>query len=175
MSNQVIVWSILILPWFSLFLLKKDEIRRFMPLALFTMVVTSIVMEAGIRLNLWQIRETIFPLNQTLSYIYGLAPVVAIWVFKYTYGRFWRYMAVDAVFNLGFAFLFTPWLANRGIKDLYTSRWSLFLIVTALSLLLYLYQMWQENAWAERKAPAYELQPAQKQLPRRDEENEEEK
>lgn len=170
MNNQIILWSLLALPWFSLLFLKKDEIRRYMPLALFTMVVTSIVMEAGISLNLWRIRETTYPLNQTLSYIYGLAPVVAIWIFKYTYGRFWRYMAADAVFNLGFAFLFTPWLAIRGIKDFYASRWSLFLIVTGLSLLLYLYQMWQENVWAERRAASYELQPVQKPLSRRDEE-----
>ncbi|MEN6389060.1 MAG: hypothetical protein ABFD04_01495 [Syntrophomonas sp.] len=168
MSKQVIVWSLLILPWFSLFFLKRDEIRRFMPLALFTMVVTSIVQEAGISLNLWQVRATTYPLNQTMSYIYGLAPVVSIWIFKYTYGRFWRYMAVDALFNLGFAFIFTPWLASRGIKDFNTSRWTLFLIVTVLSLLLYLYQMWQENAWANRRAESYELQPAQKPLPRPD-------
>lgn len=170
MSNPIIIWSLLLLPWLSLFFMNRNEIRRLMPLALFTMVVTSITMEAGISLNLWKIRETTFPLNQTLSYIYGLAPVVAMWIFKYTYGRFWLYIAADAVFNLGFAFIFTPWLASRGIKDLITSSWSLFLIVTALSLLLYLYQIWQENAWAERRAASYELQPAQKQLPRRDEE-----
>lgn len=172
MSNQVIIWSILILPWFSLFFLRKEDIRRYMPLALFTMVVTSIVMEAGITLNLWKIHLTTYPLNQTLSYIYGLAPVVAIWVFKYTYKRFWLYMAADAVFNLGFAYLFTPWLASRGIKDLITSRLSLFFIVTGLSVLLYLYQMWQENAWADSRASSFELQPAQKRLPGKDEERE---
>lgn len=170
MSNRIVVWSLLILPWFSLFLMKKKEIRRFMPLALFTMVVTSIVIEAGTSLNLWQTRITTYPLNQTLSYVYGLAPVVAIWIFKYTYGRFWSYMVADAVFNLGFAFFFTPWLAGRGVKVLITSRWSVFLIVTGLSVALYLYQMWQENAWADRRASSFELQPARKQLPPRDKE-----
>lgn len=174
MSNKVILWSLLILPWFSLFFMRKEEIRRFMPLALFTMVITSIVMEAGVTLNLWNIRETVYPLHQTLSYIYGFAPVVAIWIFKYTYKRFWLYLSVDAGFNLMFAFIFTPWLANQGIKDLITSRFSLFLIVTVMSFLLYLYQMWQENALADRSvsSPAMEPAPARKHLPREDEEGE---
>jgi len=172
MSNQIIVWSVLIVPWFSLIFMSKEEIRRFMPLALFTMVVTSITIEAGITLNLWSIRETTYPLNHTLSYVYGLAPVVAMWIFKFTYNRFWIYAAADTVFNLGFGFLFTPWLANREIKDLYTSRFNVFLIVTGLAVLLYLYQMWQENAWADRKVSSYNLQPARKPVPRDDEQPE---
>ena len=172
MSNQVIVWAMLILPWLSLFFMKKEDIRRFMPLALFTMVVTSIVIEAGITLKLWNIRETTYPLNHTLSYVYGLAPVVAMWIFKYTYRRFWIYIAADTVFNLVFGFLFTPWLASRGIKDLLTSGFSVFLIVTGLAVLLYLYQMWQENAWADSRVSSYELQPALKRLPQEDKQGE---
>lgn len=172
MSNQIIVWAMLILPWLSLFLMKREDIRRFMPLALFTMVITSITQEAGITLNLWHIRETAYPLSYTLSYVYGLAPVVAMWVFKFTFNRFWIYAMADTVFNLGFAFLVTPWLASRGIKDLLTSKFNVFLIVTGLAILLYLYQMWQENAWADRRVTSYELQPALKRMPQEDEQEE---
>jgi len=172
MNNQVILWAMLILPWLTLFFMKKEDIRRFMPLALFTMVVTSIVIEAGITLGLWNIRETTYPLNQTISYVYGFAPVVAVWIFKFTYNKFWIYIAADTVFNLIFGFLFTPWLASRGIKDLLTSRFSVFLIVTGLAVLLYLYQMWQENAWAEKRVAAYEVQPALKRPPQEDEQPE---
>ena len=122
MSNQVIVWSILIVPWVSLVFMKKEEIRRLMPLALFSMVITSIVIESGITLKLWNIRETTYPLNHTLSYVYGLAPVVTIWLFKFTFRRFWIYFAADTIFNLVFAFLISPWLASRGIKDLFMGR-----------------------------------------------------
>lgn len=168
MSNQVIVWSMLILPWLTLFFMKKEDIRRFMPLALFTMVITSIVVEAGVTLNLWNIRETTYPLNQSISYDFGLAPVTAMWIFKYTYNRLGIFVAADTVFNLVFAFLFTPWLASRGIKDLLTSSFNVFLIVSGLAVLLYLYQMWQENAWAENRAHSYEPQPALKRPPQED-------
>ncbi|MEA4925751.1 MAG: hypothetical protein VB084_10615 [Syntrophomonadaceae bacterium] len=165
MTNQIIVWAMLTVPWLTLFFMKKEDIRRFMPLALFTMLVTSIVFEAGITYKLWNTKVTTYPLNQTISYIYGMAPVVAMWVFKFTYGRFWLYAVADTVFNLGFGFIFTPWLASLGIKDLLTSRFNVFLIVTGLAVLLYIYQMWQENAWADRKITAYELQPARKRQP----------
>ena len=140
-----------------------------MPVALLAMVTTSIVVESGITLGLWNVRETAYPLNHTLSYVYGMAPVVAMWLFKFAFKRFWLYLTTDAVFNLGFAFLLTPWLAGRGIKDLFASKFSVFLIVTALSILLYMYQIWQENAWADSRVPFYELQPARKRLPREDE------
>lgn len=152
MSNQIIVWAMLILPWLTLLFMRKEDIRRFIPLALFSMVITSIAIEAGISLNLWHIRVTTYPLNHTMSYVYGLAPVVTMWLFKFTYKRFWIYAAVDTVFNLVFGFILTPWLASRGIKDLITSRFTVFLIVSGLAVLLYLYQMWQENtgpdSWA---------------------------
>lgn len=145
MSNQVILWSMLILPWTTLFFFDKNDLRRFMPVAMLSIVITSILMETGITLGWWQVKQTLYPLNQTLPYIYGLAPVVTLWLFKYTYKRFSRYLAVDTFINLFFAYLFTPWLESRGIKDFNTGSLSLFLILTAITILLYIYQMWQEQ------------------------------
>ncbi|NPV91174.1 MAG: hypothetical protein HPY50_10435 [Firmicutes bacterium] len=145
MSNNLLLWSFVVLPWFTLVLMKKRDIKRYMPAALFTIVTTSLVMESGITMKLWYIRETVYPLKETIPYVYGLAPVVAIWVLRYTYRSFWLYLAVDTAFNSIFAFFFTPWLVSRGIKDLYATSFSLFLIVTGLSLLLYTYQVWQDE------------------------------
>lgn len=151
MSNQIIVWSMLILPWLTLIFMRKEEIRRFIPLALFSMVITSITIEAGITFNLWNIRETTYPLNHTMSYVYGLAPVVTMWLFKFTFNRFWIYAVVDTVFNVVFAYILTPWFSSRGIKDLITSRFTVFPIVSGLAVLLYLFEMWKENAKTVRR------------------------
>jgi hypothetical protein len=146
MSNQAILWSMAIVPWFTIFFMKKEDIKRFMPIAFLTIVCTGFVIEAGNTLNLWKVRETIYPLNQTVSYVYGLAPVVAMWVFKFTYGRIWLFIIGDLVFNIVFSFLMVPWLAIQGIKDLNVSSLTVLLIATVLSIPLYLYQMWQEDA-----------------------------
>jgi len=162
MSNQMILWSMAILPWFTIFFMKKEDIKRFMPIAFLTIVSTGFVIEAGNTLNLWKVRETIYPLNQTISYVYGLAPVVAMWVFKLAYGRIWLFIISDLVFNIVFSFLIVPWLAIRGIKDLNVSNLTVLLIATVLSIPLYLYQMWQEDALvpAVKKFFAPKLQPA---------------
>ncbi|MFZ3591003.1 hypothetical protein ACOI1C_17545 [Bacillus sp. DJP31] len=34
MLSKVVLWTMLIAPWFSLFLLKKEDIKRFMPVAI---------------------------------------------------------------------------------------------------------------------------------------------
>lgn len=171
MSNKVILWSILILPWLTLFFLKRREIKRYMPLALFTIVTASIIIESGITLGLWSIRETVYPLNQTISYVYGLAPVVAVWVFRYSYGSFLRFIALDSVFNIVFAFFFIPWLVQKGIGDVYVSEMTVFLLAAALSFVLYAFQMWQDDIFvsAEKGLSRLRIRPmAAKPFPRDD-------
>ncbi len=34
MSNQILLWSVLILPWLTLFFMKKEDIKRLMPASL---------------------------------------------------------------------------------------------------------------------------------------------
>jgi len=147
MSNQYILWSMLFLPWVTLFFMKKEDIKRLMPIALLASITSMIIVEVGATFKLWTSKETLFPLSHTFTYHLGLAPVATIWLFKFTYKNFWRYVAVDAIYNLGFAFVFTPWLAVRGIREnLQVTSLILFFIVTIHGLLVYAYQMWQEDA-----------------------------
>ncbi|WP_269083310.1 hypothetical protein [Ornithinibacillus contaminans] len=41
MLNQVILWGILIAPWLTLFFMKKDAIKRYMPVAIFASIVNA--------------------------------------------------------------------------------------------------------------------------------------
>lgn len=163
MNNQIFLWAILILPWLTLYFMKKEEIKRFIPVALFTSITSMIIVEVGASYKLWALKETIFPLTHTFPYHLGLAPVVAMWLFKFTYEKFWRYLSVDAIYNLVFAYVFTPWLAARGIREnIVATSLSLFIIVTLHGLLLYIYQMWQEGALvpAVKKLFSPKFQPA---------------
>lgn len=164
MNNQIILWSLMIVPWITIFFLKREEIKHYMPVALLATITSIVAMESGIGLNLWHIREDIYPLSQIMPYSFGLVPVVTIWLFKYTFEKFWLFVAVDSVFNIFFAFVFTPWLEVRGIKDLTTSNLTVFLITVVLGILLYGYQMWQEEVLvtAERHQFSPTLQPAAK-------------
>ncbi|NQS76740.1 MAG: hypothetical protein HQP61_09945 [Peptococcaceae bacterium] len=88
-------------------------------------------------------------MSHIFTYHLGLAPVLTMWLFRFTYERFWRFIAVDAILNLGFVLIFAPWLAARGIREnINATSTSLFLTLTVHGVVLYIYQMWQENALA---------------------------
>jgi len=129
------------------FFMKKDEIKRFMPVAIFASITSMVIGEVGATFNLWALHETVFPLTHTFPYHLGLNPVITIWLFKLTYSKLWKYIAADAIFNLVFAFVFTPWLALRGIREnIGVTSLGLYIIITLHGLLLYVYQLWQEDA-----------------------------
>lgn len=149
MSNQVLLWVMFIVPWLTLFFMKKEDIKRFMPVALFAAFTSMIVDDAAGTLNLWVIRESIFPLSHTDTQIISLIPVLTIWLFKYTYGKVWRYIAVDAVINLMFTLIILPWFGSRGIiENILATNLISFSMSTIHGLTLYVYQMWQEAALA---------------------------
>jgi hypothetical protein len=41
--NQVILWSLLVIPWLSLIFLDSSTIRRYMPVALFVTVINTLI------------------------------------------------------------------------------------------------------------------------------------
>ncbi|WP_371370982.1 hypothetical protein [Sporomusa aerivorans] len=173
MSNQVILWAML-LPWLTLFFMDREDIKRFMPMALLTAVTGAIIVEAGITLQLWGVRETLYPLNQIPPYIYGAVPAFTIWIFKLTYGRFGLYVATNAVVDLGFAYIVLPWLVTRGIFEFLSSSLLVYLINIGHEFALYGYQMWQEGIFtrSEKSTYAANLQPvAAKPLPPEDDSN----
>ncbi|MBP2636792.1 MAG: hypothetical protein H6Q72_2699 [Firmicutes bacterium] len=152
MSNQVVLWSMIIVPWLTLFFMKKEEIKRFMPVALFSVITSIVIVEVGQTLGWWIVRETAYPLK-TVSYLFGLNPVMTIWLFHFLYGRFWRYVAIDLILNFGFVFLFlVHFIASRGITQrLDITPLQNVLLSTLHGVLLYGYQMWQEGVLVRSK------------------------
>lgn len=88
MSNQAALWSMLVLPWLTLAFMKREEIKKWMPAALFVMVTSTLIVEAGTTFKLWETHETTFPLNEMISYVYGTLPVGAMWILNIRTGGF---------------------------------------------------------------------------------------
>lgn len=152
MSNQVILWSMLILPWFTLFFMKKEDIKRWMPMALFTMVTNTIIIDSGVGLNIFQIHENTYPLKEMISYNYGVLPVGTMWIFKYTYGKFWLCAFIELIFSIVFIRIIHPFLHHRDIL-VWTNPTAIggfgAFVTTAIHFIcIYLYQMWQESVFA---------------------------
>lgn len=166
MSNQTILWGMLFLPWLTLFLMPKKDIKRWMPAALFVIVTNTIIIDAGVTFKLWETRENIFPLNEMISYVYGALPVGSMWILKYTYGRFLWYTAAQIIGSFVLIFLVQPLLHRREIfvwlnQDMFAGFGAFVLTVIHL-IAVYLYQRWQESVFvpAERTESSPHLQPA---------------
>jgi len=114
-SFLCLIFAIIILPWFTLPLLNKDEIKRYMPVALLGSLIATIVAELAVSLNWWIGKDNIFPFHSIAPYIYGAFPVGIIWIFKFTKKNFVVFMLVNAVFDFVFSYLILRYTAQSGI------------------------------------------------------------
>jgi hypothetical protein len=152
----------IIIPVLTLFFMKKEDIKRFAPVALLTAVTGAIIVESGTTLHLWEVKETLFPLNQIPPYIYAAIPIFTMWIFKFTYGRLWLYVLTNAIIDIGFAYVILPWLVRIGIFAFISSSLQIYLINIVHEFVLYGYQMWQDDIFAhsEKTSLSTMLQPA---------------
>ncbi|WP_144348867.1 hypothetical protein [Sporomusa termitida] len=83
MSNQAFLWSLLILPWLTLFFMPKETIKRWMPVALFSALTSVLAVELGENLGWFIYEEAAYPLRTSSYIIFGLNIVVTIWLFLF--------------------------------------------------------------------------------------------
>ncbi|SMC86699.1 hypothetical protein [Sporomusa malonica] len=164
MSNQVILWGSLVVPWLTLFFMPKEDIKRYLPAGLVATLLCIVVTEVGITKGWWLIRETTYPLAVMPTYTYGAYPVAAMWSLKFTYGRVWLFVAAEIVMNNVLAFIIYPWLARKGIKDFDAddAGYIVFIFASVIAVIVYVFQMWQDGVFArsERTSFSGNLQPA---------------
>ena len=145
-NNQTLLWASFIFSWLSVFFLKKAEIKRYMPVALFGGLVATIVIEMGITLHWWATKETVFPLVNMPIFNYGSFLVGILWIFKFTYKRFWLFLATNAIIDFILTEPLDKWFVSRGILELYDiTSFQLFFLATGNAIILYCYQLWQEG------------------------------
>jgi hypothetical protein len=139
----------LLIPWFSLLFVEKKVIKRYMPAGLFAAITSLLIIDMGVVLNWWTIRENIYPLKEALPLTFGFFLAAEIWIFKYTYKSFWIYSFTQLFLGTIFIFELQPWLSLRGIwVRINATNFLAFLPVIPHFVSIYLFQMWQEDALA---------------------------
>ncbi|MBP2662055.1 MAG: hypothetical protein H6Q71_3 [Firmicutes bacterium] len=161
MSNQVILWGTLIIPWLTLLFMPKEDIKRYISVGLLSAILSIIALNTGISNMWWAIRENIYPFVGVHPFFFSLFIILPMWLIKYTYGRFWLYLTVDTIINAVYAFAGLPWLGTRGIID-FNSSLIAFIFASIISVILYKFQIWQEGIYvrSERNGFSPNLQPA---------------
>ncbi|AEI43371.1 hypothetical protein [Paenibacillus mucilaginosus] len=156
---QLILWSFFLVPWLSLFLMNRKALGRYMPVALLATVMNTIVYQMAWTYGWWKYKETLFPWDKVAQVhtVYGAFLAGTLWIFRFTYGRFWIYMMVNIGVDLTYAFGLRMLWKTLGITaGGNLPPWGSFALMTFMALLLYLYQMWQEKAFAPAPSPAEE-------------------
>ncbi|KQX62961.1 hypothetical protein ASD40_29465 [Paenibacillus sp. Root444D2] len=146
----MLLWSGFVLPWLSLFLMKKKSIYRYMPVCIFSVLLVTIVYEIGYTYKLWILKDAIVPWGYVTNtaFAYGIFLVGTLWVFHFTFGRFWLYVVANLLLDAFYAFVFHRIEEKLGIADLVSVKhYHILLIMVGLSLILYPYQLWQERGW----------------------------
>ncbi|WP_188793259.1 hypothetical protein [Paenibacillus physcomitrellae] len=151
MSNQFILWATFVIPWGSLIFMKKDSIRRYLPAGLLSAFLSILVCEIGVGSGWWTFRETTYPLGYFSTYVYGLFPVVPMWILYFTYKRFWLFFGIEVVANLIFAFVILRWFSKLGIVN-FNKGWHVFIAEVLITLIFYAYQRWQDAAVREGRS-----------------------
>jgi hypothetical protein len=151
---KVVIWSIFIIPWISLVFLDRSAIQRYMPVALFATVLNTILAQMAWSYNWWEFKETLFSWDKIapLFTVYGIFLVGTIWIFYFTFRKFWIYMIVNLIIDLFYGMGLTKMLNNLEIRE--TGSFSPFtnlMTMTILAVILYLYQLWQEDIYDQEK------------------------
>ncbi|MGG2087961.1 hypothetical protein ABFY59_13325 [Priestia aryabhattai] len=139
--NQMILWGILVIPWFLLLLLDKQRVKRFFTVGLFAALMMTIAYQVAEKMHWWTVQENVFFLTSMGATIYCLHIVITIFVFYLTYPGFILYIIVNIILDLIHGYVIVPFLAKIGLYNLYDiSHFGLFLVMTTVAIILYLFQ-----------------------------------
>lgn len=142
MSNQILLWLMLILSWLTLFFMKKEDIKQWLSVGMFAIVTTTIIHDVGTTLGFWSTHESIYPFYEMLPDYYGTMPVLTMWVFKFTYGKFGTYMLLNTVLDIVFNFYILGYFyPSRGILAFNISPLVSLPITLMHAVVLYMYQV----------------------------------
>ncbi|MGY0694409.1 hypothetical protein ACW2QC_16790 [Virgibacillus sp. FSP13] len=142
-----------ILPWLTLIWANKYSLKKFMPVTILTGLIMTIIFEIAHAYNWWTIHEYLFPWGYITdtSFAYGLFMMGTFWIFYFTYGKLWVFVLTNIVFDLFMGFAGMNILRVIGVATMHTiSEWQYFLVMFFISLVLYVYQRWQETIFAQK-------------------------
>ncbi|HWO77104.1 MAG TPA: hypothetical protein VNM69_14610 [Bacillus sp. (in: firmicutes)] len=140
--SKSLLLMMIILPWFTVPFLGKDTFKRYLPAGLFISLVVQIVHSIAKQRRWWWWHEP----SGGLAFIGGPYFVGTLWILKWTYGKFIRYMALNLAVHSMFTYVLVDWLRKARIVSLVRlQKIHLLLIFLLDALLLYGFQVLKEQ------------------------------
>jgi hypothetical protein len=144
----------LIIPWFSLFFMKKAGIKRYIPVVIFTALIVTITHEIAHAFKWWVALDSIVPWGYitNVSYSYGYFLVGTLWIFYLTYEKFWLFVVTNFILDWIWAFPTIQFLEKMKIfQYVNINEWILWLIAFSQSLMIYSFKSCHEKTFKLKK------------------------
>jgi hypothetical protein len=145
--SRFLLILMMILPWFSIPLLGRGTIKRFLPASILIACVVKINNITAKKRNWWEFYNSIHPkIPGDIPFILGPYLILSIWILKLTYGKLTLFMITNAIGHILFAFPGMKLLKRLGIVSLVQMKpIQLTLLLTIRGFLLYGFQFVIEN------------------------------
>ena len=142
----------MLIPWLSLPLLGKKSFRRFYPGALLVCIWVTCESLFAKKRVWWRFYDKLIPnVMGEIPFIVGPFFIGSIWILKFTFGNFLRFLVVNLVTEFLFVYPGMIILRNMGVVSLVRMKhYQMGILFMAKSVLMYVFQSFIEKL---RKKP----------------------
>ena len=140
--SRFLLILMMVLPWFSIPLLGRATIKRFLPATILIACVVKINNITAKKRNWWKFYNSIHPkIPGDIPFILGPYFILSIWILKLTYGKLTLFIITNAIGHILFAFPGMKLLNELGIVSYIKMKpIQLTLLLTIRGFLLYGFQ-----------------------------------
>jgi hypothetical protein len=141
-NKKKFVLVVMLLPWLTVPFIGKNAMKRFS----LTSIVIGLLFGAqsiyAHKKGWWRVYTQLFPKTMgEVPFIVGPFFVGAIWILKFTYGKFIRYTLVNLGIDFFHIFIFVKWLQRVGIASLIRLKeYQALLLFSANAAIMYGFQ-----------------------------------
>lgn len=132
----------MILPWFTVPLMGRRVFKRYLPAGLLMAVSVRITNAIAKKRKWWWWYEPFLPrLSGSIPFILGPFLVGSLWILKWSYGRIFRFIIINLIYDGLFTYVVVPLLTKFGIASLVRmKKMQLMYVFSILATLLYIFQ-----------------------------------
>jgi hypothetical protein len=141
--EKVVFIIMIVVPWLTAPFLGKKTFKRFTPGALFICIFVFIESMYAHKKLWWLFHKRLFPkVIGELPLILGPFFIGTLWILKFTFGNFGRYLITNFCIDTFFVYIHVPILKKLGYASLIRlSKFNFLLIFLFKAVLLYLLQI----------------------------------
>lgn len=139
-NSKLLLIAIAVIPWLTIPLLGRRSFRTFFPASLFMYNFLKVVSVIGKRKKWWGLYEGIPPLNSMDFFMFGPYFITSLWMLKWSYGKFSRFLIYNALLHIVYIFLGLKYMKRYRILNVKLSKIQYLGYHFSRTLLLYAFE-----------------------------------